>query len=53
MGFLTNCSNDLRFQTELGLETTDEIGESAPAVTSNIRHLADVVEHVPADKKQN
>lgn len=50
---LTNCSNYLRFHSKLIRKATCKVIDTAPAVTSNVRYLADMIEHMPTCKKEN
>jgi hypothetical protein len=50
---LTHSSNDLGLETELVLETTGEVADTALAISSDVGNLADVVEHVSAGEEQN
>ena len=50
---LTHGSNNLSLETELVLETTSKVGDSALAVACNVGDLADVVEHVATGEEQD
>lgn len=50
---LTHGGNDLSLQSELVLETTSEVANSALAIGCNVGNLADVVEHVAAGEEQD
>lgn len=50
---LTHGSNNLGLETELVLETTGEVGDSALAVACDVRDLADVVEHVATGEEKD
>lgn len=43
----------MSFETELVLEATSEVGNTALAVACNVRDLADVVEHVATGEEQD
>ena len=43
---LTHSSNDLSFEAILVREPASKIAHTASSITSNIRNLSDVVEHV-------
>lgn len=53
MSLLTDGGNDLRFKTELVLESSSEVRNSTVAISSDVRDLANVIEHVAACEKQN
>lgn len=50
---LTHSSNDLRLQSKLVLEPASEVADPALAISRDIRHLANVVEHVAAGEEQH
>jgi hypothetical protein len=50
---LTNCSNNLRLETELILETSGKVADTTLSIARHIWHLSDVVEHVSACEEQN
>lgn len=50
---LTHGSDNLSLETELVLETTGEVGNTALAVACNVGDLADVVEHVATGEEQD
>lgn len=50
---LTHCSNNLSLKTELVLETTGKVGDSALAVACDVGDLADVVEHVATGEEED
>lgn len=50
---LTHGSNNLSLETELVLETTGKVGDSALAVACNVGDLADVVEHVATGEEED
>lgn len=49
----TQGSNNLRLKAQLALEVRGEVCDSTAAISCDVRHLADVVEHMPAGKEQN
>jgi len=51
--WLTNCSNNLRLQSELVAEATGEITDSALPISCHIWYLADMIEHVAASEEEN
>ena len=53
IGERTHRSNNLRLQAKLVLEPSREITHASLAVGYHIRHLPDVVEHVPAREQQD
>jgi len=50
---LTNSCNDLCLETELVLEATGEVVQTALAIVTSVGHLADVVEHVTAGEEKD
>lgn len=50
---LTHASNDLSLHTILVLETIGKVADASLSITSHIRNLADVVEHVSAGEEQD
>lgn len=52
-GVLTEERNHLRLQTELVLEARGKVVDAATSISSHIRHLANLVEHLPASKEEN
>lgn len=50
---LTHSGDNLCLETELVLEATGEVADTTLAVGSNIRDLANVVEHVTAGEEQD
>jgi len=49
----THGSDNLSLETELVLESTGEVGNTALAVACNVGDLADVVEHVATGEEQD
>lgn len=50
---LTDGGNYLGLQTILTLETACEVANTTLSVSSHIRHLADVVKHMPTGEEQD
>lgn len=50
---LTHGGDNLSFHPELVLESSCKVRYPAFAVSCDVWHLSDVVEHVPASKEQN
>ena len=50
---LTHSGNDLCLETELVLEATGEVADTTLAISSNVRNLANVIEHVTAGEEQD
>lgn len=50
---LTHCSNNLRFESILIGEPASKVANTALAITCNIRHLSNMVEHMTAGEKKN
>jgi hypothetical protein len=50
---LTDGGNNLRLETELVAKSSSEIAESTFSVSGDIRHFADVVEHVSTGEEQH
>lgn len=50
---LTQRGHDLGLQAKLLLETGRNVANSTSSIASDIRNLADVVEHVSAGKEQD
>ncbi len=50
---LTHCSDDLCLQTKLIREAASKVIDTTFAVTRNVGHLSDVIEHVSARKQEN
>ena len=51
--WLTQCSHDLGLKPILALEASGEVADSAPTISSDVGHLSNMVEHVPASEEQN
>ena len=43
---LTNTRNDLRLQSDLILEASCNVADTALSITNNVRHFSDLVEHM-------
>lgn len=50
---LTNCSNNLRLQTKLGLETSSKVADATLSITRHVWNLSDMVEHMSTCKEEN
>lgn len=50
---LTECSHDLRLQSVLALEISSKVADSATTISGDIRHFANMVEHVAAGKEKD
>lgn len=50
---LTHCGNNLRFKTELVGKAPSKVAHPTLTVSSNVWHLANVIEHVPTCEQQD
>lgn len=49
---LTDGGHNLSFQSELALEPSCNVADASLAISDNVRHLPDMVEHVSAGEEE-